>query len=86
VLRHPIPNTIHSIEELSMNSNTEKIKERAYDLFLNRNGNGGTELEDWLKAEKEIEPQSAWPMRENNASTNKAVSPAMRQSVLKKGF
>lgn len=69
-----------------MNSNTEKIKTRAYDLFLNRNGNGGSPLVDWLEAEREIERQSAWPMEENNASNKKAISPAVRQSVMKKGF
>ena len=33
----------------------ETIKSRAYGLYLERNGSGGNQLEDWLKAEKEIQ-------------------------------
>jgi len=32
----------------------EKIEARAYGLYLERNENGGSQLEDWLKAEKEL--------------------------------
>jgi hypothetical protein len=37
----------------------ETIEERAYDLFLERNGNDGSELEDWLKAEKAVTKENA---------------------------
>lgn len=37
-----------------MNGTHEKIEVRAHGLYLERNGNGGSQLEDWLKAEKEI--------------------------------
>jgi hypothetical protein len=38
-----------------MSSTHEKIEERAYSLYVERNGNGGSQLEDWLKAEKHFE-------------------------------
>jgi hypothetical protein len=31
-----------------------KIEARAYGLYLERNGNEGSQLNDWLKAEKEV--------------------------------
>ena len=37
----------------------EKIKARAYGLYIERSRNGGGQLEDWLKAEKEIEKGTA---------------------------
>jgi hypothetical protein len=37
-----------------MDSLQEKIKERAYSLYRQRNGEKGSEMDDWLKAEKEI--------------------------------
>jgi hypothetical protein len=33
----------------------EKIEARAYGLYIERSRNGGGQLEDWLKAEKDIE-------------------------------
>lgn len=42
-----------------MNITHEKIKTCAYGLYLERNGNDGSELEDWLDAEKEVERVSA---------------------------
>ncbi|MBD3419314.1 MAG: DUF2934 domain-containing protein [Chitinivibrionales bacterium] len=32
----------------------EKIAERAYELYLQRGGKGGNDLQDWLQAEHEI--------------------------------
>jgi len=37
-----------------METTSEKIETRAHDLFVERNGNTGSQLEDWLKAEQEI--------------------------------
>jgi hypothetical protein len=34
--------------------NHEIIETRAFDLYLERDGNEGSELGDWLKAEQEI--------------------------------
>jgi Protein of unknown function (DUF2934) len=41
----------------------EKIAQRAYELYLARGGAHGSELEDWLQAEREL--------HEQNKSTNK---------------
>ena len=32
----------------------ERIRRRAYELYLQRGNEPGTELDDWLRAEKEI--------------------------------
>ena len=37
-----------------MNLAHEKTATRAYGLYVERNGNAGSQLEDWLKAEKEV--------------------------------
>jgi HSP20 family molecular chaperone IbpA len=37
-----------------MESNLEKIRARAYELFTMRGGAEGRELDDWLQAEKEV--------------------------------
>jgi hypothetical protein len=46
----------------------EKIKECAYGLYLERNGNDGSELKDWLDAEKEIKRGNAKTIEKNNMS------------------
>lgn len=42
-----------------MSHTHELIEARAYGLYLERNGSGGSQLDDWLKAEKEIEKGTA---------------------------
>ncbi len=37
----------------------EDIKRRAYDLYLARGGGEGDAVEDWLQAEKELQPRAA---------------------------
>jgi hypothetical protein len=37
----------------------DKVEARAYDFYVNRDENRGNQFEDWLKAEKEIEAESA---------------------------
>jgi Protein of unknown function (DUF2934) len=32
----------------------EQIRQRAYELYLARDGKSGTEIQDWLRAEEEI--------------------------------
>jgi len=32
----------------------DKIRERAYEIYQERNGIPGSEIEDWLQAEKEL--------------------------------
>lgn len=34
----------------------EQIRMRAYEIHLARNGNPGSELDDWLQAESELTP------------------------------
>jgi hypothetical protein len=33
----------------------EQIRQRAYELYLERGGESGSELEDWCEAEREIQ-------------------------------
>jgi hypothetical protein len=35
-------------------SEEDLIRQRAYDIYLSRNGHPGSELDDWLEAEAEI--------------------------------
>jgi hypothetical protein len=58
-------------KESLMNITHEKIEARAYDLYLQRNGNGGSPLEDWLKAEKEIEKGKTVRIGKKHPLTNK---------------
>jgi hypothetical protein len=48
----------------------EKIKACAYGLYLERNGKDGSDLEDWLDAEKEVERGSAKTVEKNKMSRN----------------
>jgi len=32
----------------------EEIRQRAYEIYLNRGGAPGSELDDWLQAEREL--------------------------------
>jgi len=38
----------------------EKIKRRAYEIYLARDGQPGGELDDWLQAERELERGVIW--------------------------
>jgi hypothetical protein len=33
----------------------EEIRRRAYEIYLERNGHAGDELDDWLRAERELQ-------------------------------
>jgi hypothetical protein len=33
----------------------EEIRQRAYEIYLERNGDPGDELDDWLRAERELQ-------------------------------
>lgn len=35
-------------------STTERIRERAYDIYVSRAGAAGDEVQDWLQAEREL--------------------------------
>jgi len=36
----------------------EEIAHRAYEIFLRRGGNHGSDIEDWLQAERELSEES----------------------------
>jgi hypothetical protein len=42
-------------QSCSPNCTQQLIRERAYELFKQRNGTSGGELADWLQAERELE-------------------------------
>jgi hypothetical protein len=35
----------------------EQIRQRAYEIYLSRNGAPGDEVQDWLQAERELSPE-----------------------------
>ncbi len=41
-------------EELLRSTREEEIRNRAYEIYLQRGGQSGHELEDWLQAEREL--------------------------------
>jgi hypothetical protein len=45
------------VEDTSANlsPNHEEIRLRAYEIYLERGGTAGNELDDWLQAERELE-------------------------------
>jgi hypothetical protein len=46
--------------EQSLHSRVEKkIRDRAYEIYLQRGAQPGHELEDWLQAEHELNPTSS---------------------------
>jgi len=44
----------HEISSLQPLSLEDRIRSRAYEFYLERSGQEGTELDDWLKAESEL--------------------------------
>jgi hypothetical protein len=43
----------------TMTMSEEQVRARAYELYLERRGNGGTPEEDWFRAEAELRGKSA---------------------------
>ena len=37
----------------------EQIRQRAYEIYVSRNGAPGDEVQDWLQAERELGPEQA---------------------------
>jgi hypothetical protein len=37
-----------------MQTHEERVRQRAYELYLARNGNSGSALDDWFHAEEEV--------------------------------
>lgn len=50
--------SISAVSDIS-SSKDELIRQRAYELYRQRNGNGGTPEDDWFRAEAEILGRSA---------------------------
>ena len=38
----------------------KRIRQRAYEIYLNRGSQPGSDLDDWLQAEKEIRAADEW--------------------------
>jgi hypothetical protein len=47
------PGEASTDDQISKQAREETIRLRAYDLYLNRGGEGGSDLDDWLQAEIE---------------------------------
>jgi hypothetical protein len=41
-------------EELQIEALQERIRRRAHEIWIDRNGQGGSAIEDWIQAEEEI--------------------------------
>ena len=41
-------------ERFSQSTSEQEIRQRAYEIYLKRGGQPGSELEDWLQAEREL--------------------------------
>jgi hypothetical protein len=54
-----------------------KINERAYEIYVSKGSQDGSDLDDWLKAEKEI-------LKESGTKTRARVSSARKSSTRKK--
>jgi hypothetical protein len=56
----------------------ERVRQRAYEIYLSRNGRPGTDLDDWLQAEREILGESHKDSAENRATViGSAASPGI---------
>jgi hypothetical protein len=55
-----MPATVTEIETLPLQ---ERIRRRAYELYIERGNESGSEMEDWLQAEEEILRAEEWKMK-----------------------
>lgn len=46
-------------EHFSQSTSEQGIRQRAYEIYLKRAGQSGSELEDWLQAERELTPSES---------------------------
>jgi Protein of unknown function (DUF2934) len=46
-------------EPLSQSTRVQEIRNRAYEIYLQRGAQPGYEVEDWLQAEREVTTQSS---------------------------
>jgi hypothetical protein len=52
-----IPTTMATVTTMTMSD--EQVRARAYELYLQRNADGGTAEEDWYRAEAELRGKTA---------------------------
>jgi hypothetical protein len=55
--------TVRKLREASIHPTTEEIALRAYHIYLERGGAPGNALEDWTRAERELQEESSKPRR-----------------------
>jgi len=60
--KNPLP-TVENPRAVRSNPTTEEIALRAYHIFLERGGGPGNALEDWTRAERELQEESGKPRR-----------------------
>ena len=48
------PGTETQEQDLSASTREDKIRRRAYELYVERGGGPGRDIEDWLQAEREL--------------------------------
>ena len=53
----PEPNMVSGSPTSSPQSRLDRIAQRAYALYERRGGEGGSAVEDWLQAEREIDAE-----------------------------
>ena len=49
----------------------DRVRRRAYELYLARGGAGGSEMDDWLEAERQL----LFPAEQSMSSALEATSP-----------
>jgi hypothetical protein len=55
--------TVRKPRAVRTNPTTEEIALRAYQIYLERGGTPGNALEDWTRAERELQEESGKPRR-----------------------
>ncbi len=53
----------------------ERIRRRAHEIYLARDGQPGSELEDWLRAEREVLGESQQPAQDRGTTVGSAGMP-----------
>jgi hypothetical protein len=55
--------TVRKVQEASIHPTTGEIALRAYHIYLERGCASGNALEDWIRAESELQEESSRPRR-----------------------
>jgi hypothetical protein len=50
---------VEESERLPQSTHEQEIRNRAYEIYLQRGAESGYEVEDWLRAEREVTTQSS---------------------------